>query len=84
VCSALTSTAQRVIHPVVRVSFVDLTSGKYIQKVSKNVVAPFEHVYADSKHVLPVMTQPSELRATGGLLPTWNEVCMRLSFDVCD
>jgi len=74
--------AEHVMHPVIKVSLVDVTSGQFWPKPNKHVpaVAALETQLVDEAgdlsplhFVLPMMTKPVDLRRTGKYFANWNE-----------
>ncbi|OXB68423.1 hypothetical protein ASZ78_010044, partial [Callipepla squamata] len=62
-----------VSHPVVKIHIVDQKSGLYVKKDhrERKVVSYYEEEQID--HVLPIMTQPYDLRQFKSTVPEWEE-----------
>jgi len=66
------------IHPFVRAHIVDLRSGAYFPKSDpgRHVVAPYENMAVSGegqKTILPIMSKPYPLQATGTFTCQWDE-----------
>ncbi|XP_072187793.1 jouberin [Excalfactoria chinensis] len=62
-----------VSHPVVKIHIVDQKSGLYVKKDhrERKVVSYYEEEQID--HILPIMTQPYDLRQFKSTVPEWEE-----------
>ncbi|XP_015713922.1 jouberin isoform X2 [Coturnix japonica] len=62
-----------VSHPVVKIHIVDQRSGSYVKKEhrERKVVSYYEEEQID--HILPIMTQPYDLRQFKSTVPEWEE-----------
>ncbi|XP_040565035.1 jouberin [Lepeophtheirus salmonis] len=65
-----------ILHPVVKVYVVDLSTGKLIKKsdTKRKVTSYYEGEHVQS--IVPCMTQPFEFRKRNSLVPRWEEVIL--------
>ncbi|XP_028402688.1 jouberin-like [Dendronephthya gigantea] len=65
----------RISHPLVRVHVIDVNTGEYIKKCSRNRAATSYYENQETvDHILPLMTQPFDFKQRKSLVPSWEDV----------
>jgi jouberin len=64
------------MHPLVKVSIVDLETGELVTKSNKSQKVSSYYETEHVKHVVPLMTQPFEFRHRKSIVPRWEELLL--------
>lgn len=65
----------RINHPVVRIHVLDIGTGQYVKKFSRNRAATSYYENQETvDHILPLMTEPFDFKQRKSLVPTWEDV----------
>ena len=65
-----------VLHPVIRVSLVDLSTGKFISKSDKNRKVTSYYEGSHVSNIVPLMTQPYDFKQKRSIVPRWEELLL--------
>ena len=65
-----------VMHPLVKVSIINLETGELLPKSSKRQKVSSYYETEHVKHVVPLMTQPFEFRHRKSIVPRWEELLL--------
>ena len=65
-----------VMHPLVKVSIINLETGELVAKSHKRQKVSSYYETENVKHVVPLMTQPFEFRHRKSIVPRWEELLL--------